>query len=332
MNAMELPKISVVTITYGHEKYILDTLRGVFSQKYNGVIEFIIGNDNSPDQTDDVVNNFLNSIEIPENIQVRYINRLANIGMMPNFVSLLSQVSGEYIALCEGDDYWTDPFKLQKQVSFLEKNNDYVLSYHYVNEQNIDGKLDVDSLNSSRIEYDVTLEQLLEFGNRLHTPSVVFRKLVERLPNSFSRLPAGDYPLYVLLAQYGKINCIPEYMAVYRRHESSVWSSKPTEYIYSKWLEVLFFLLEYFNNNNELRRLLLIQFANCYKILYQRLLVISVEDDIYKLHNYLFSKYDLLKEDGLITLFLAQNNIHENERFSELVRKIFKKIINKFSG
>lgn len=330
MNGMKLPKISVITITYGHENFILDTLRGVLSQEYDGIIEFIIGNDNSPDKTDDVINDFLNSIEIAENIEIRYINRTENIGMMPNFISLLNQASGEYIALCEGDDYWVDPLKLQKQVSFLEKNLDYMISYHHVHELNIKGELNVDSFNSSSTINEVTLEKLAEFGNCIHTPSVVFRRLAEPLPDDFSKIAAGDYPLYLILAQHGKINCIPEYMAVYRRHDSSVWSSKPTEYIYRKWLDVLFFLIDYFEDNKEIRKLLLNQFANSYMILYRRLASLGMDKEIDDLHIYIYRKYTLLKEDGLYNLYVAQNTIHNSESFNKLIGKILKKVINRF--
>lgn len=123
------PKVSVVTITYAHEKYIEDTLRGVLMQQYDGPIEFIIANDNSPDQTDEVVKKFFDTHPIPENIEIKYTCHQENKGMMPNFIWALEQATGEYIALCEGDDYWTDPLKLQKQVDFLEANNQYMLCY-----------------------------------------------------------------------------------------------------------------------------------------------------------------------------------------------------------
>lgn len=125
----DLPKVSVVTITYGHEKYIEDTLNGVIMQRYDGPIEFIIANDHSPDETDAVVKRYLATHVIPQNIEIRYTNHSENKGMMPNFIWALQEASGTYIAFCEGDDYWTDPLKLQKQVDFLENNQDYQLCY-----------------------------------------------------------------------------------------------------------------------------------------------------------------------------------------------------------
>ena len=115
------PLVSVIMITYGHEKYIEEAIRGVFLQKTNFPLELIISNDKSPDSTDEIIKNIIKSA--PENISVNYIQHLENIGMLPNFISTLKMAEGKYIAVCEGDDYWTDENKLQKQIDFLEKNH-----------------------------------------------------------------------------------------------------------------------------------------------------------------------------------------------------------------
>lgn len=114
------PVVSVVVITYGHELYIEQTIKGVFTQKTDFTVELIIANDSSPDHTDDVVKKIL--LETPANINVKYTRHPINIGVMPNFAWAINQSSGKYIALCEGDDYWNDPLKLQKQVNALENN------------------------------------------------------------------------------------------------------------------------------------------------------------------------------------------------------------------
>ena len=118
----ELPKVSVVTITYGHEKYITETLDGVLMQQYDGPVEFIIANDNSPDATDQVVKKYFLEKPAPSNFEIKYTKHDTNIGAMSNFLWAMEQTTGKYIALCEGDDYWTDPLKLQKQVTALESN------------------------------------------------------------------------------------------------------------------------------------------------------------------------------------------------------------------
>lgn len=122
--------VTVVIITYGHEKYIREALEGVLMQQYAGPIEFIIANDNSPDKTDEVVKTYFQEHPAPENFEIKYTRHPENKGMMPNFIWALEQATGKYIALCDGDDYWTDPLKLQKQVDFLENNEDYVACQH----------------------------------------------------------------------------------------------------------------------------------------------------------------------------------------------------------
>ena len=115
-------------ITYGHEKYIREAIEGVLMQEGDFELELIVANDCSPDDTDTVLHAILK--EHPRASCVRYFKHEENKGMMPNFVFALQQATGKYIALCDGDDYWTDPYKLQKQVDFLEVNDDYIVTCH----------------------------------------------------------------------------------------------------------------------------------------------------------------------------------------------------------
>ena len=209
------PLVSVVMITYGHEKYICDALNGVFIQNYDGPIELIIANDNSPDKTDEVIKEYLSTHPAPKNLNIRYTKHEQNKGMMPNFIWALEQANGKYIALCEGDDYWTDNLKLQKQVDFLEKNEDYVLTFHPVNILKTDGKLERDYLTKVPENYEVQ-EALLKYENYIHTPSVVFRNIITNYPIELSWSPIGDYLLYIILSYYGKFKQINDSLAVYR--------------------------------------------------------------------------------------------------------------------
>lgn len=249
---MDLPKISVITITYGHENYILETIKGVLSQNYEGKIEFIIANDNSPDNTDSVVNNYLNEIKLPKNIKIKYIQHKENKGMMPNFFWALDQAKGKYIALCEGDDYWTDPLKLQKQVDFLEENEDYNICFHKVYNRFLTEKaLSVDKVIEERFEKiqkkeKINYQDLLIYGNFIHTCSVLFRRTLNEFPIEFQFSPAGDYLLHILNSQNGYIHRIEEYMAVYRR-DSGIFSTLSTEkFIVARlnYLTAIFSMLE----------------------------------------------------------------------------------------
>ncbi|MDR6544432.1 glycosyltransferase involved in cell wall biosynthesis [Chryseobacterium rhizosphaerae] len=119
------PLVSVIMITYGHEKFVEQAISSIIQQNYDGNIEIIIANDHSPDNTDEVIVSFLEKAKIPENFIVKYTRHEKNKGIMQNFSWALTECRGKYNAICDGDDYWIDPLKIQKQVDFLEKNPDY---------------------------------------------------------------------------------------------------------------------------------------------------------------------------------------------------------------
>ena len=220
------PLVSVIMITYGHEKYIEEAIRGVFLQKTNFPLELIISNDKSPDSTDEIVKNIIKYA--PENISVNYIHHPENIGMHHNFTSALRTAQGKYIAVCEGDDYWTDENKLKKQIDFLEKNEDFTLTFHNVfirNGETLSTDLDYEKRLSSKDVY--TIDDLSK-GNFIHTPSVVFRNMEIEFPEWYFSSFLGDYPIWMWLSKKGKIKYFPEKMGVYRENVG-VWSGKSQE-------------------------------------------------------------------------------------------------------
>lgn len=220
------PLVSVIMITYGHEKYIEEAIRGVFLQKTNFPFELIISNDKSPDSTDEIVKNIIKYA--PENISVNYIHHPENIGMHHNFTSALRTAQGKYIAVCEGDDYWTDENKLKKQIDFLEKNEDFTLTFHNVfirNGETLSTDLDYEKRLSSKDVY--TIDDLSK-GNFIHTLSVVFRNMDIQFPEWYYTSFLGDYPIWMWLSKKGKIKYFPKKMGVYRENVG-VWSGKSQE-------------------------------------------------------------------------------------------------------
>lgn len=220
------PKVSVCMITYGHEKFIEEAINGVLMQECDFVVELIIANDCSPDKTDAVIQNIL--CNHPRASWIKYIKHDKNLGMMPNFIFAMEKSKGKYVALCEGDDYWIDPLKLQKQVDFLEANPDYVLCFHQVNILKTNGEIVDDFITKVPDNYE-TIETLAQLGNYIHTPSVVFRNTIKELPFEFRQSPIGDYFLYMLLAQHGKLKYLEEKMVIYREGVG-VWSDKSNYY------------------------------------------------------------------------------------------------------
>ena len=223
---IDYPKVSVVTITYDHENYITQTLDGVIMQDYPGEIEFIIANDNSPDATDKVVEDYFSNRRIPDNFIIKYTRHKSNKGMMPNFVWALEQASGKYIALCEGDDYWINSLKIQKQVDFLEKNEDVTLCFHAADHYSqTTGKL------SRSIELETREYSGEEFLRNwiIPTASVLFRQkfldhqIFNRLLNP--NYKSGDTVLFLSMAEKGKIFCANEVLSIYRVHDTSMIQS-----------------------------------------------------------------------------------------------------------
>jgi glycosyltransferase involved in cell wall biosynthesis len=227
--------VSICMITYNHEKYLKEAIDGVLNQKTNFDFEIVIANDNSTDATVLIIEDYIKSN--PKGHKIKFLNNKVNIGMMPNFINAIKNCTGKYIALCEGDDYWTDENKLQKQVDFLEKNKNYAICFHLVNIDN-NGTIVEDTL-TKKVKQKTTIYDLAKC-NYIHTCSVVYRNnLFPSFPDYFYKAPVGDYFLHLLNSRFGKIYCINEFMANYRMHDASYWSSKKQEERSKIWVDFL---------------------------------------------------------------------------------------------
>ena len=246
-------KVSVIVPTYNHEKYIKTCLDGILSQKTSFKFEILVGEDESSDSTRDIVRKY--ELEYPDKIKVFYNDRKNVIYVdgyptgRANLVNLLKSAKGKYVAICEGDDYWTNTLKLQKQVDFLDNNFDFSICFHDAiwfdgDKQFLCSKLQ-ETLQSGKDIFE--LRDLLK-SNFIPTASVVFRnKLVQEFPDWYIEFPFADWPLHILNAVHGKIKYIAEPMSVYRVHNSSLWSSKSLEYRYISSVNFQFFINRYFD-------------------------------------------------------------------------------------
>lgn len=202
-------------ITYKHEAFLKQAIDGVLMQEVDFPIEFLIADDSSPDGTREIVEQYIRNH--PKGNWIRYVRHSQNKGMMGNFVWALENCKGKYIALCEGDDYWIEPAKLQNQVKFLEADSNVVLSYHPVNILMSDGNLKDDFITEKNFKSDVSgLYDLALYGNYIHTPSVVFKNVIQKYPRYFQELKVGDFFLYLILAEKGLFCRLPTKSAVYR--------------------------------------------------------------------------------------------------------------------
>ncbi|MDB5167019.1 MAG: glycosyl transferase [Candidatus Saccharibacteria bacterium] len=210
------PRVSVICVTYNQERYIRQTLDGFLAQKTKFPFEVIVADDCSNDGTPTIIKEYAKSYP---NI-FKPILRKKNVGILDNFYDSMRTADGEYLAICEGDDYWTDPQKLQKQVDFLDKNTEYSMCFHpvKVHFENGDSK---DYISPDpEVKKTFTQKELIE-RNFIQTNSVMYRR------QSYDAMPKKmmpvDWYLHLYHAQFGKIGFINEVMSVYRRHPGGVW-------------------------------------------------------------------------------------------------------------
>lgn len=209
--------VSVVMITYAHEKFIRQAVEGILMQNCNFEVELIISNDCSPDQTDDILQDILKNH--PKASWIKYTRHSQNLGMMPNFLWSMQQTRGKYIAYCEGDDFWTDPFKLQKQVDFLNNNDRFSCHAH---QSSIIEEGKDDKLFKREVKPVLQLNDLIE-GRQFHTASILFRNEVLSLFNQFaSNVFSGDRFLFLCIAIKGDIFYSEQQMCIYRKHPGGI--------------------------------------------------------------------------------------------------------------
>jgi len=211
--------VSVCMITYNHELYIRDALDGVVMQITNFKIELIIGEDCSNDATRKICEDY--AAKYPKLIQL--LPSDCNLGMSQNGERTLQFCKGKYIALLDGDDYWTDPLKLQKQVDFLDKHEDYILSFHDVNIQytrknNYRTYRMVGSLKENTLGTEDLIKPWF-----IPTCSILYRNLIDiNYPNWISLTDSADIALMLFLSTLGKFYYLNEVMGVYRMHDNGI--------------------------------------------------------------------------------------------------------------
>lgn len=230
MNIKEKPKemlVSISCLTYNHEAHIRRCLDSFLMQKTDFRFEILIHDDASTDSTQDIIREY--EEKYPDILKPIYQtdNQFKKkIGISRTFQ--FPRARGKYIALCEGDDYWTDPLKLQKQVDFLEENNDYSMCIHnayIVNNKTKEKKL----FNEKKIKSTITTRDVILRPWFSPTASFLFRK--EKYPLSiFWKDVSGDMQILLINSTLGKIHYMEEPMSVYNLFSSNTSLSIKLDY------------------------------------------------------------------------------------------------------
>ena len=216
---MTNPLVSVVCITYNHEDYIKQCLDGFIMQQTNFPFVVIVADDCSTDKTREIIEEYAEQypdIIIP-------VFRTENVGIEKNYIGAIKSCTTKYLAICDGDDYWINPNKLQKQVDFMKAHPDYAICF---------GKMKMVFENSNKPSRILPLKmnknpqsyRKLLLGGYIPSNTVMYR--YENLKNTVQNYPENIYPWdwfnHISAAAHGKIGFINELMSVYRRNEQGV--------------------------------------------------------------------------------------------------------------
>ncbi|WP_179022235.1 glycosyltransferase family 2 protein [Winogradskyella forsetii] len=244
---MKNPKVSVCVLTYNQENFIKKCLESILRQQTNFDFDIVIGEDCSIDNTARVVEKL--SIIYKK---INLLDNKINLGPFPNFIRTLKACKGKYIAFCEGDDYWIDERKLQKQVDFLEEHPEYGgvstnNRWFFENENTYK--------NSILNEGEITFETLSE-SNQINSQTILFKKELIKELDWMKTLKIGDWPLHLLVSSQQPYYRLPEITTVYRVHSGGVHSLLKEEIKLRYRLEVLIAVLEHVELTDERKDLL----------------------------------------------------------------------------
>lgn len=220
-----IPAVSVCCIIYNHEQFVSQCIESVLIQETRFPVEIIIHDDASTDSTPEIIENY--SKKYPDLIKV--VQQTENQRSKGHKILqlILPQTVGEFIAVCEGDDYWTEPEKLQIQYDLLKENHEISACFH-----------DCVSVEESNGEYtiknhitwpsdEVETRDLLNGNPAMTCSAYIRRSAFPESPEVFNGLKMGDFPFWILISLKGRISWIHQNMGVYRIHSSGVWSNKP---------------------------------------------------------------------------------------------------------
>lgn len=216
------PLVSVLMLAWNHAPYIRQSIESIVCQQCDFDFELIIGEDQSSDDTLAICRSFQR--EFPS--MVRLVTSSDNVGMHRNFARIWHKARGEFIAFCEGDDFWTDPEKLRRQVEWMKCNPTYTLCGSPTNiiRENTRDEWEVSgTIVPPIIKQSYSLKDLIPFYS-FHTSSIILRKSKVGFPTWLWQQYCIDRPLYLLCAEQGPVGYLPDVMSVYRLHGDGNWS------------------------------------------------------------------------------------------------------------
>jgi glycosyltransferase involved in cell wall biosynthesis len=304
---LKKPIVSIAMLTYNHEAFIREAIDSVLMQKTNFAIQLVIAEDCSPDNTKSILLDYQN--KYPDIIKLILQNK--NVGAQTNNQALFENLDGRYIAALEGDDYWIDPFKLQKQVDFLEKNGDFSMCFHNVSVLTKENNLVDYWIPKFKTEFDIN--DIINFKMWFIPTGAILYRNVFVYPEIPNTIISGDVVLCLLLADKGKIKLLPDVMSTYRQHTGGATSQDSGD----RWLYGAIDRAKFFNKyfNYKYKKLFNEELFNTYGKL-----------ALYNSH--------LGKFNTFYYLFLSFNKVHNftlrKFHFNYYFINSFKNFVNKY--
>ena len=220
------PLVSICCITYNQEKYIAHTLESFLMQQTHFLFEILVHDDASTDRTPEIIKQYQELYPGLIKPILQTENQLSQ-GIEIDYVHNFTRATGQYVAYCEGDDYWTDPNKLQKQVDFMEENPQVSACIHADKTINEDGNRLIGERRAFSKNHFLTMSEVIHLDGKFAQNSMLFRtKHVQEnmLPDWYFDAPVSDYPLLLFLGLKGEIYYMNEIMSAYRRAALNSWT------------------------------------------------------------------------------------------------------------
>lgn len=216
--------VSVILVTYQHERFITQAIESVLAQRTRGAWELLISDDASTDGTRAIIERF--AAQQPDRVRAFFSDR----NLKSNEVTLraLRAARGRFVAFLDGDDYWTSNDKLQQQVEFLDQHVRCTMCFHNVAVfRSDDGPAAPLEFTARWLPTAIELQTLLESNYVPGCSAMIRREVLQDIPAWYEHAPFGDWPLYVLAAEHGSIGFLPQVMGAYRLHDEGLWSGAP---------------------------------------------------------------------------------------------------------
>lgn len=233
LKAASFPLVSVLLISYNHAAFINEALEGIISQTGDFRVDLIIGDDCSADETLSKINSYLHEIEDNPFISYRILKDSSNLGLEQNYKRCFRAVEGDFLAVCEGDDYWVSPYKIISQLNTLLLNSHLAYCFNDLimldeASQTYSPYIPPDEWKNNFSLYRTS--DLIRFNFIGNFSCCFYRsKYLDSIPDSFFDLSFADWFFNIYYSQFGFIGRNSELLSVYRKHSSGLWSSKSSK-------------------------------------------------------------------------------------------------------